>query len=159
RQQLPPACAGSTANAGGTARPTPTTALGKCTDDTPRSSRRGRTAMTDPRHTPAWQRVRRRIVAAARAQSLPCARCGRPIDYTARERTPNGPSVDHAATLIRPPAETGIEVTQPSTTDLVVAHGMFLDELAAGRLPHAGQPELDAAVRHGAQRPLGGATA
>jgi hypothetical protein len=31
--------------------------------------------------------------------------------------------------------------------------------LAAGRLRHAGQPELDAAVRHGAQRPLGGATA
>jgi hypothetical protein len=42
---------------------------------------------------------------------------------------------------------------------IAVAHGTFLDELAAGRLRHAGQPELDAAVRHGAQRPLGGATA
>jgi hypothetical protein len=51
-----------------------------------------------------------------------------------------------AATLIRPLAEAGVEVTQPSTSDLVVAHGMFRDELAAGRLRHAGQPELDAAV-------------
>ena len=35
----------------------------------------------------------------------------------------------------------------------------LFDELASGRLRHAGQPELDAAVRHGTQRPLGGATA
>jgi hypothetical protein len=38
-------------------------------------------------------------------------------------------------------------VTQPSTTDLVITHGTFLDELTAGRLRHVGQPELDAAVR------------
>jgi hypothetical protein len=63
------------------------------------------------------------------------------------------------ATLIKPLTDADVTVTQPSTSDIAVAHGALLDELAAGRLRHAGQPELDAAVRHGAQRPLGGATA
>jgi hypothetical protein len=63
------------------------------------------------------------------------------------------------ATLIKPLTDGEIAVTQPSTSDIAVAHGTFLDELAAGRLRHAGQAELDAAVRHGAQRPLSGATA
>ena len=63
------------------------------------------------------------------------------------------------ATLIKPLTDAEVTVTQPSTSDIAVAHGSFLDELAAGRLRPAGQPELDAAVRHGAQRPLGGATA
>jgi hypothetical protein len=63
------------------------------------------------------------------------------------------------ATLIKPLTDAEVRVTQPSTSDIAVAHGTFLDELAAGRLRHAGQPELDAAVRHGAQRPLGGAAA
>jgi hypothetical protein len=62
------------------------------------------------------------------------------------------------ATLIKPLTDAEVHVTQPSTSDMAVAHGTFLDELAAGRLRHAGQPELDTAVRHGAQRPLGGAT-
>lgn len=64
-----------------------------------------------------------------------------------------------AATLIRPLTEAGVVVTEPSTSDVVVAHGSFLDLLSAGRLRHAGQPQLDAAVRHGTQRPLGGAQA
>jgi hypothetical protein len=34
-----------------------------------------------------------------------------------------------------------------------------LAALAAGRLRHTGQPELTAAIRHGQQRRLGGATA
>jgi hypothetical protein len=63
------------------------------------------------------------------------------------------------ATLIKPLTNAAVHVTQPSTSDIAVAHSTFLDELAAGRLRHAGQPELDAAARHGAQRPLGGATA
>ncbi len=63
------------------------------------------------------------------------------------------------ATLIKPLTDAEVTVTRPSTSDIAVAHGTFLDELAAGRLRHAGQPELDTAVRHGAQRPLGGATA
>jgi hypothetical protein len=63
------------------------------------------------------------------------------------------------ATLIKPLTDAEVNVTQPSTSDIAVAHGTFLDELAGGRLRHAGQPELDGAVRHGAQRPLGGAKA
>jgi hypothetical protein len=50
-------------------------------------------------------------------------------------------------------------VTKPTSGDLVVAHGGFLDALAAGRIRHQGQVELTAAVRHLEQRRLGGATA
>lgn len=63
-----------------------------------------------------------------------------------------------AATLIKPLTDAGIEVTQASTSDVAVAHGSFLDLIAAGRLRHTGQAQLDAAVRHGTQRPVGGAT-
>ncbi len=62
-----------------------------------------------------------------------------------------------AATLLRPLTAAGVKVTEPSTSDLAVATGSFLDELAAGRLRHGGQPELTAAVRAGTQRPAGGA--
>jgi hypothetical protein len=66
-----------------------------------------------------------------------------------------------AATLIRPLTDplrdAGVTLLQPSTSDVVVAHGNFLDALAAGCLRHAGQTELTAAVRHGTQRPIGGA--
>jgi hypothetical protein len=58
---------------------------------------------TDPRHSPAWQRLRRRVVAAARARDDPCATCGRAIDYSASGRTAGGPSVDHAYPLITHP--------------------------------------------------------
>jgi len=64
-----------------------------------------------------------------------------------------------AATTIELLTDAGVRVTELSTHDLAVAHGQFLDTLAAGRLKHAGQPELTAAVRHGTQRPLGGADA
>jgi hypothetical protein len=64
-----------------------------------------------------------------------------------------------AATLIRPLQAAGITVTEPSTSDVVVAHGTFLDTLAAGRIRHAGQPELTAAMRYLQQRPLGGSVA
>jgi hypothetical protein len=66
-----------------------------------------------------------------------------------------------AATLIKPLdiplRNAGVKLLLPSTSDVVVAHGEFLDTLAAGRLRHAGQPELTAAVRAGTQRPMGGA--
>jgi len=66
-----------------------------------------------------------------------------------------------AATLIKPLAlplrNAGVKLLEPSTSDVVVAHGTFLDTLAAGRLRHAGQSELTAAVRAGTQRPMGGA--
>ena len=65
----------------------------------------------------------------------------------------------HAATCIRPLEAAGVEVTTPASSDLVVAHGEFLDALAAGRIRHRGQAELTSAVRHLEQRRLGGATA
>lgn len=65
----------------------------------------------------------------------------------------------HAATCIRPLEAARVKVTQPSASDLVVAHGGFLDALAAGRVRHQGQAELTAAARHLEQRRLGGATA
>jgi hypothetical protein len=65
----------------------------------------------------------------------------------------------HAATCIRPLEAAGVEVTRPSSGDVAEAHGLFLDELAAGRVRHRGQPTLTAAMRHLEQRRLGGATA
>ncbi len=62
-----------------------------------------------------------------------------------------------AATLLEPLMTGGINVVKLTASDVVVAHGDFLDALAAGRIRHTGQPELDAAVRYGTQRPLGGA--
>ena len=65
----------------------------------------------------------------------------------------------HAATLIRPLTDAGVRVTQPSTSDVAVATGQFLDGLAVGRLRHDGNEKLTAAVRHGTSRPLSGAVA
>jgi hypothetical protein len=64
-----------------------------------------------------------------------------------------------AATLVLPLTAAGVEVTELSTSDVAVAHGEFIDELKAGRIRHGGQPELTAAVRHSAARPLGGSMA
>jgi hypothetical protein len=78
------------------------------------------------------------------------------------ERTVLAVAVDphsHAATAIRPLEETGVKVTKPTSSDLAVAHGSFLDALAAGRIRHRGQAELTAAMRHLEQRRLGGASA
>jgi hypothetical protein len=65
----------------------------------------------------------------------------------------------HAATAIRPLEAAGVKVVRPSAGDVAEAHGLFLDTLAAGRIRHQGQAELTAAMRHLAQRRLGGATA
>jgi hypothetical protein len=66
-----------------------------------------------------------------------------------------------AATLIKPLTDplrnAGVKLLELSTSDVVVAHGNFLDALAAGGLRHGGQAELTAAVRAGTQRPMGGA--
>jgi hypothetical protein len=63
------------------------------------------------------------------------------------------------ATAVKPLKEAGIVVTELSTHDVALAHGGFIDLVAAGRLRHSGQAELTAAIRHGQQRRLGGATA
>ena len=65
----------------------------------------------------------------------------------------------HAATAIRPLEAAGVKVTRPTSGDVAEAHGLFLDELAAGRIRHQGQPQLTTAMRHLEQRRLGGATA
>ena len=62
-----------------------------------------------------------------------------------------------AATTIELLTAACVNVTTVTTQDLAVAHGQFLDAFTGRRLKHTGQPELDAAVRVGTQRPLAGA--
>lgn len=62
-----------------------------------------------------------------------------------------------AATLIRPLTEADVTVLEPSTSDVVIANGVYRDELAAGRLLHVAHPTLEAAVRAAELRPLAGA--
>jgi len=64
-----------------------------------------------------------------------------------------------AANLIRPLTDAGVKVTEPSYGDVAAAHGEFLDRAAAGELRHVSSVELDAAVRVGTERRLGGGTA
>lgn len=64
-----------------------------------------------------------------------------------------------AATLLRPLAEAGVEVVEPSSSDVVIAHGTFMDELLGGRIRHGDHPALEAAARAAEQRRLGGASA
>lgn len=63
------------------------------------------------------------------------------------------------ATLIKPLQDAGVIVTLPTTSDVVIAHGLFLDELTAGRLRKVSHAALDSAARHGTARPLSGAQA
>jgi hypothetical protein len=64
-----------------------------------------------------------------------------------------------AATLLRPLADVGVPVTEPATSDVVVAHGEFLDLVNDGQLVHLDQQPLTLAVRAAQQRPLAGAQA
>jgi hypothetical protein len=57
----------------------------------------------NPRHTVEWQRLRKRIVTAARLANLPCAHCGGPIAYDLGGRHPYGPHVDHVIALALAP--------------------------------------------------------
>lgn len=93
---------------------------------------------------------------------------GHPRDVVARvavlyaEHDPVAVVIDprsQAGTLLRPLAEAGVAVTEPSTADVVVAHGEFLDLVNEGALAHLDQPPLTAAVRAAQQRPLAGAQA
>jgi hypothetical protein len=62
------------------------------------------------------------------------------------------------ATAIHALEAARITVTKPSASDLAVAHGGFLDLLAAGRMRHQRQPTLDGAMAALEARRLGGAT-
>jgi hypothetical protein len=63
-----------------------------------------------------------------------------------------------AATAIAPLEAARIAVTRPTSSDLAIAHGGWLDLLRAGRVRHQRQPTLDAAMAALEQRRLGGAT-
>jgi hypothetical protein len=78
------------------------------------------------------------------------------------ERTVTAVALDPhspAATALAPLKAARVAVTKVSTHDVAVAHGEFVDAIRAGVLRHTGQAELTAAIRHGQQRRLGGATA
>jgi hypothetical protein len=64
-----------------------------------------------------------------------------------------------AGTLLRPLAEAGMLVREPSTAEVVAAHGEFLDLVNDGGLAHLDQPPLTSAVQAGQQRALAGAQA
>lgn len=64
-----------------------------------------------------------------------------------------------AATLVEPLTALGVDLVSPSTHDVAVAHGRFLDELRAGRLKISDHPNLDAAAQHALARPLAGGEA
>lgn len=64
-----------------------------------------------------------------------------------------------SGTLIEPLKAAGIIAVEPSTEDVAVAHGQFLDLITAGALEHLGQKMLTDAVRAAQQRPLSGAMA
>lgn len=64
-----------------------------------------------------------------------------------------------SVTLIKPLAELGVLVSKLSAEDVAVAHGEFMDLVASRVLRHLDQPELTAAVRGAATRPLAGAKA
>jgi hypothetical protein len=62
-----------------------------------------------------------------------------------------------ATTLRRPLAEQpGIRVVEPTAADVKVAHGEFVDLHQARQVRHARRAELDAAIQHLSERPLGG---
>ena len=64
-----------------------------------------------------------------------------------------------AATLVEPLQALGVNLTTPTTHEVAVAHGRFVDELRAGRLKIAEHPNLDAAAQHALARPLAGGEA
>jgi hypothetical protein len=63
------------------------------------------------------------------------------------------------ATTIRPLEDAGVDVLKPTSSDVAVSHGLFLDSLAGGRIRHQGQQELTAGMRALEARRLGGASA
>lgn len=80
-----------------------------------------------------------------------------------RELQPTGIVIDphsQAATLIHLLEQEKVKgILKPNLSDVVVAHGRFLDELNAGRLRHVPHPRLDEAARAGVQRNRGGGQA
>ena len=94
-------------------------------------------------------------------QAHPSLAVGRLVELKSRYR-PVAVVIDprsQAVTLIKPLKDAGITAVEPSARDVAVAHGEFLDMIAAGDLAHLGQKELTDAVRAAMDRPLAGAAA
>ena len=65
-----------------------------------------------------------------------------------------------ATTLLAPLRDVhAVTVTEPTARDVALAHGLFLDELKAGRIRYVDHEALSAAVQHAMARPLAGAEA
>lgn len=109
-----------------------------------------------------WREPGGRVVAELRTPQVhPSLAVARIVQLKARYR-PAAVVIDpksQAVTLIKPLADAGVGVLEPSARDVAVAHGEFLDMIAAGDLAHLDQGELTAAVRAALQRPLAGAQA
>jgi hypothetical protein len=110
----------------------------------------------------AWREPGGRVVAELRLpQGHPSLAVGRMASLKARYR-PVAVVIDpksQAVTLIKPLKDAGITALEPSARDVAVAHGEFLDMIAAGDLAHLGQKPLTDAVRAAMDRPLAGAAA
>ena len=74
--------------------------------------------MSDRHRSWEWQKFRNRVVAKAKAAGLPCAACGRAIDYDAPPRTRWAPELDHIDPLSKGgaliPGEAGVRVMHKS---------------------------------------------
>ena len=64
-----------------------------------------------------------------------------------------------AATLVAALTVAKVKVLLTTGRDMARACGGFCDDVAAGKLSHAGQPALDAAVAGARRRPIGDAGA
>lgn len=71
----------------------------------------------------------------------------RPAAIVADRRAPIGSMVDRLETDLGP-------LLQPDSIEFSQAAGLFVDELAQGRVVHVGQPELDIAAAQARTRPL-----
>ena len=80
---------------------------------------------------------------------------GKAVDLLGVVIDPRSP----AATLIAPLRALGVDLVEPTTHEVAVAHGRFVDELRAGRLKIADHPQLDAAAQHALTRPVAGGEA
>lgn len=80
---------------------------------------------------------------------------GSQVDRKAVVVDPRSP----AANLVEPLKRAKIRLSEPSSHELAVANGIFLDGINDGTVRYVANPVLEAAVRHAMARPLGGGQA
>jgi hypothetical protein len=109
----------------------------------------------------AWRRPAGRVVAEIVFYDHPAALVLH-MSGLYGERDPVAVVVDgksQSGTLLKPLNRAGILVTRPSTEDVAVAHGEFMDLINDGELEHLDQEPLTKAARAAMERPLAGAQA